>query len=110
VYGAAAARAWNIVYAVGRALPARISIRRAVNTIAQANLHHALIFVRAQQWQEYARLGWLNAPNLPDGDLIFAYDFGPLGNARLIAAYPDRSVYYFDRSQPYQLVAKRGDE
>jgi 4-amino-4-deoxy-L-arabinose transferase-like glycosyltransferase len=106
--------AWNIVYVVEPRFIAGFaqyrSARRAVNTIAQANLHHALIFVRAQQWQEYARLGWLNAPNLPDGDLIFAYDFGPLGNARLIAAYPDRSVYYFDRSQPYPLVAKRGDE
>ena len=106
--------AWNIVYVVEPRFIAGFvqyrSARRAVNTIAQANLHHALIFVQAQQWQEYARLGWLNAPNLPDGDLIFAYDFGPLGNARLIAAYPDRSVYYFDRSQPYPLVAKRGDE
>ncbi len=84
--------------------------RRSLNTVAQADVHHALIFVRAPQWQDYADLGWLNAPNLPDGDLIFAYDFGPTGNARLIAAYPDRAVYYFDRTQPYPLVARRGDE
>jgi hypothetical protein len=66
--------------------------------------------VKAEQWQAYADLGWLNAPHLADGDLIFAYDFGPPGNARVIAAYPDRAVYYFDRSQPYPLVAARTKE
>ena len=59
-----------------------------MNTLAQADVHHALIFVRASSWHDYADLGWLNAPNLPDGDLIFAYDFGPSGNARLIAPLP----------------------
>ncbi len=86
------------------------SARRAVNTVAQADVHHALIFVQAREWKDYADLGWLNAPHLADGDLIFAYDFGPQGDARLIAAFPDRAVYYFDRSQPYPLVARRGDE
>jgi 4-amino-4-deoxy-L-arabinose transferase-like glycosyltransferase len=86
------------------------SARRAVNTVAQASVHHALIFVQAQYWQQYADLGWLNTPHLADGDLIFAYDFGPLGNARLIAEFPDRAVYYFDQSQPYPLVAGRKDE
>jgi hypothetical protein len=84
--------------------------RRAINTIAQADVHHALIFVKALQWQDYAALGWLNAPHLPDGDLIFAYDFGPPGNARVIEEFPDRAVYYFDRSQSYPLVAGRVGE
>jgi hypothetical protein len=83
------------------------SARRALNTVAQADVHHALIFVKAQQWQDYTALGWRNAPQLSDGDLIFAYDFGPAGNARVIEAFPDRAVYYFDRSQPYPLVAGR---
>jgi 4-amino-4-deoxy-L-arabinose transferase-like glycosyltransferase len=103
--------AWNIVYVIEPRFIAGFaqyrSARRAINTIAQADVHHALIFVQSQQWQDYADLGWLNAPHLPDGDLIFAYDFGPLGNARVIAAFPDRAVYYFDRSQPYPLVAGR---
>jgi 4-amino-4-deoxy-L-arabinose transferase-like glycosyltransferase len=106
--------AWNIVYVVEPRFIAGFaqyrSARRAVNTIAQADVHHALIFVKAEQWQAYADLGWLNAPHLADGDLIFAYDFGPPGNARVIAAYPDRAVYYFDRSQPYPLVAARTGE
>jgi hypothetical protein len=82
--------------------------RRAINTIAQAGVHHALIFVHTEIWQDYADLGWLNAPTLSDGDLIFAHDFGAPGNARLIEAFPDRAVYYFDRAQPYPLVAARG--
>lgn len=106
--------AWNIVYVVEpRFLTGCAqyrSARRAMNTIAQADVHHALIFVQAVQWQDYAGLGWLNAPDLPDGDLIFAYDFGPAGNERLIAAFPDRAVYYFDRAQPYPLVEGRRDK
>ena len=106
--------AWNIVYvSEPRFLTGFAqyrSARRAVNTVAQAAVHHALIFVRASEWQDYADLGWLNAPNLSDGDLIFAYDFGPPGNAGVIAAFPDRAVYYFDRTQPHPLVAGRTGE
>ncbi|HSD82909.1 MAG TPA: hypothetical protein VLG46_03575, partial [Anaerolineae bacterium] len=86
------------------------SARRVVNTIALADVHHALIFVQAEDWQDYADLGWLNAPHLSEGDLIFAYNFGPLGNERVIEAFPDRAVYYFDRAQPYPLVEGRRDE
>jgi len=103
--------AWNVVYVVephfSTGSAQYRSARRAINTIAQADVHHALIFVKALQWQDYAALGWLNAPHLSDGDLIFAYDFGPPGNARVIEAFPDRAVYYFDRSQSYPLVAGR---
>jgi 4-amino-4-deoxy-L-arabinose transferase-like glycosyltransferase len=106
--------AWNIVYAVEPRFIAGFvqyrSARRALNTVAQADVHHALIFVKAQQWQNYAALGWRNAPDLNDGDLIFAYDFGPAGDERVIEAFPDRAVYYFDRSQPYPLVAGRAGE
>jgi hypothetical protein len=62
------------------------------------------------QWQDYAALGWLNAPDVTSNDVMFAYDFGPAGNAHLIEAYPDRVVYYFDRTQPYPLVAGRQDQ
>jgi len=103
--------AWNIVYVIEPRFLSGFahyrSARRAVNTIAEAGVQHALIFVRAATWQDYAELGWLNAPDLSEGDLIFAYDFGPQGNTRVIEAFPDRAVYYFDRAQPYPLVAGR---
>jgi 4-amino-4-deoxy-L-arabinose transferase-like glycosyltransferase len=106
--------AWNIVYVIEPRFLTGFaqyrSARRTVNTVAEAGVHHALIFVRASEWQDYADLGWLNAPNLSDGDLIFAYDFGPPGNAGVIAAFPDRAVYYFDRTQLYPLVAGRTGE
>jgi 4-amino-4-deoxy-L-arabinose transferase-like glycosyltransferase len=103
--------AWNIVYVIEphfiTGFAQYRSARRAINTIAQAGVQHALVFVHAPTWQDYTDLGWLNAPRLADGSIIYAYDFGPPGNAPLIAAYPDRAVYYFDRSQPYPLVAGR---
>ena len=68
------------------------------------------MFVHADRWRDYADLGWLNAPNLAESNVIFAVDFGPLGNAAVIEAFPDRRVYYFDRTQPFPLVAGRGDE
>jgi hypothetical protein len=106
--------AWNIVYVIEprflEGFARYRAARRDVDLIAAAELHHALIFVQAEQWQDYANLGWLNAPHLSDGDLIFAYDFGPPSNARVMEAYPDRAVYYFDRTQPHPLVAARGDE
>ncbi len=106
--------AWNLVYVVEprflQGFAEYRSARRAVNTIAQADLQHALVFVHADRWHDYADLGWLNAPHLADGNVIFAYDFGPLGNAAVINAFPDRQVYYFDRTQPFPLVAERGDE
>ncbi len=106
--------AWNIVYVVEprflQGFAEYRSARRALNTIAQADLQHALVFVHTDRWHDYADLGWLNAPHLADGDVIFAYDFGPLGNAAVIKAFPDRHVYYFDRTQPLPLVAERRDE
>ena len=86
------------------------SARRSINTIAQADVHQALIFVKALKWQDYAALGWLNAPSPGNGDVMYAYDFGPAGNERLIEEYPDRTVYYFDHMQPYPLVAGRQDQ
>jgi hypothetical protein len=106
--------AWNIVHVVEPRFMTGFaqyrSARRAINTIVQTDVHHALIFVKALHWQDYAALGWLNAPRLPDGDLIFAYDFGSPGNVRVIEEFPDRAVYYFDRWQPYPLVAARAGE
>jgi 4-amino-4-deoxy-L-arabinose transferase-like glycosyltransferase len=106
--------AWNVVFTIEpRFLEGftRYRIGRAdVNAIAAAELQHALIFVRAEDWSDYAHLAWLNKPRPATGDLIFVYDFGPLGNARIMEAFPDRQVYYYDRTQPYPVVAGRTGE
>jgi hypothetical protein len=103
--------AWNIVYGIEprfvQGFAEYRAARRGVNTVAQADLKHALVFVHADHWRDYADLGWLNAPNLADSNVIFAVDFGPSGNAAVINAFPDRQVYYFDPSQPHPLVAGR---
>jgi hypothetical protein len=39
--------------------------------------------------------------------VLFALDYGPLGNQALMQAFPDRKVYYYDRTQPIALVAGR---
>jgi 4-amino-4-deoxy-L-arabinose transferase-like glycosyltransferase len=106
--------AWNIVYAIEprfiQGFAEYRAARRGVNTVAQADLKQALVFVHADRWRDYADLGWLNAPNLADSNVIYAVDFGPLGNAAVIKAFPDRRVYYFDRTQPYPLVAGRSEK
>ncbi len=103
--------AWNIVYVIEPHFLQGFSdyrlARRAVNTVAQADLHHALIFVHADRWRDYADLSWLNAPNLAASDVIYAVDFGAAGNAAVIKAFPDRRVYYFDKTQSVPLVAAR---
>ena len=81
--------------------------RRDAGLIVGANIHHALVFVRSPHWTAYASLGWLNQPNLSDGDIIFAQDLGSLANQYLKQAYPDRQVYYYDRESSIPLVAAR---
>ncbi len=81
--------------------------RQDVAALARADLHHALVFVHAAIWSDYANLGWLNAVDVDESDVIYAYDLDPLANQVLIEAYPDRQVYYYDRTQLYPLVAAR---
>ncbi len=83
------------------------SARRDINAIGRANLHHALVFVRARVWSDYANLGWLNDIHVDDGNIIYVHDIDPLANQVLIDAYPDRKVYYYDRTQTAPLVAAR---
>ena len=81
--------------------------RHDIDVITAAGIHHAVIFVHADYWTDYGSLAWANPPNPGNGDLIFAQDFGPLVNAEVLKAYPDRKVYYYDRRQPIPLVAGR---
>jgi 4-amino-4-deoxy-L-arabinose transferase-like glycosyltransferase len=81
--------------------------RLHLDRIAAARLDHALVFVRVTVWSDYAALAWQNAPVLADSPVLFALDYGPAGNQALAQAYPQRTVYYYDRAQSIPLVAGR---
>jgi hypothetical protein len=81
--------------------------RRHADRIAAAQLGRALVFVRVLAWTDYADLAWQNSPTVADSPVLFALDYGPLGNQALMQAFPDRKVYYYDRTQPIALVAGR---
>ncbi len=81
--------------------------RLHLDRIAAAQLDNALVFVRVAKWSDYAELAWQNSPQIYDGRIIFALDYGPAGNQPLIDAYPQRKVYYYDRTQTVPLVAGR---
>jgi hypothetical protein len=102
---------WGVVFATYPRMIGGFNLfditRRDASLIASADIHHALVFVYSLHWTDYASLGWLNRPNLADGDIIFAQDFGPLADQFLIQAYPGRKVYYYDRQQSIPLVAAR---
>jgi len=81
--------------------------RRHADRLAAAQLAPALVFVRAVAWTDYADLAWQNAPEVADSPVLFAVDYGPLGNQALAQAFPQRKVYYYDRAQSIPLVAGR---
>jgi 4-amino-4-deoxy-L-arabinose transferase-like glycosyltransferase len=74
--------------------------RDDARVIAAAGLDDALVFVRSDTWTEYARLSWLNTPDL-DGDVVFALNRGAARNRLLRAQFPGRAVYFYDlRARP----------
>jgi hypothetical protein len=81
--------------------------RQDTNVIAAANIHHAIVFVSASYWTDYANLSWLNQPILERGDIIFAQDLGEVGDNFIVQEFPDRKVYYYDRKQAPPLVMGR---
>ncbi len=70
-----------------------------------AHLEHALVFVEAGYWTDYARLSWLNPAVLPDAQVIFVRDGGWASNQMARDVFPDRQIYRFDRKAPYPLTA-----
>jgi hypothetical protein len=72
--------------------------RRGYSQIASAQIHNALVFVSSSQWTDYASFSWLNEPVLAESDIIYAINRGNETNRRLIAAFPGRKVYYYDRT------------
>ena len=103
--------AWTIVYTIEprfiKSFVEYRSARRDIDVIAQAHLRHALVFVHASVWSDYANLGWLNDVDVDSSNIIYVYDLDPSADQVLIDAYPDRQVYYYDKQQPYPLVAAR---
>lgn len=78
--------------------------REDARTIEAAGLTDALVFVRTEVWTDYARLSWLNEPCIDESDVIFAQDLGRWSNRTVMLAYPDRSVYHYNRYAVDPLV------
>ena len=71
---------------------------RVGRQIAQAGIHHALVFVHTDEESgsfDYTSAFILNDPLL-QGDVIYALDLGPDQNPRLMAQYPGWSYYRYD--------------
>ncbi len=64
-------------------------------TVARAGLTHALVFVPAQAWTDYAPFFIRNSPWL-DSPVLYAWDRGAADNERVLAAFPDRAAYRVD--------------
>lgn len=64
-------------------------------TVANAGLTHAIVFVPAQAWTDYAPFFIRNSPWL-DSPVLYAWDRGAADNERVLAAFPDRAAYRVD--------------
>ncbi len=65
---------------------------RLQKKIDAADLHNALVLMDPCFWQCYGSVFWLNDPGL-DGDVVYAVD-APSVRADVLAAFPDRDVYF----------------
>jgi hypothetical protein len=72
---------------------------------AQAIRQHtpALILVDTDRWRAYAGLLELANPVL-DSPYIFIWSRGPRSDSNVMAAFPDRNVFYYDPDQPSVFV------
>lgn len=69
--------------------------------VAQAGIHHALVFVHTDEESgsfDYTSAFILNDPLL-QGDIVYALDLGAEQNPRLMSEYPGRSYYRYDFSR-----------
>ena len=69
--------------------------RDGLDTIDEAGITNAVIFIDTETWSEYAPFFLESAPGL-DTDIIYAIDRGPAANRRLLSDYPDRDAYVFE--------------
>jgi 4-amino-4-deoxy-L-arabinose transferase-like glycosyltransferase len=89
-----------VIVSLGANMPSRLrdahgfyGITRAQQApIENADLHNALVIVYAERWLEYGAMLGEMSPTLDD-DVIYARGDGVI-DTEVIAAFPDRSVYY----------------
>lgn len=69
--------------------------REGLDTVHDAGITNAIVFVHAATWSEYAPFFLQSAPSL-DSDIIYAIDRGPAANRLLMAEFPGRTAYVFE--------------
>lgn len=72
--------------------------RAQLHPIEQADIHNALVFVKAERWLEYGALLTQMGPLLTD-DVLYPRSTSLRADAAVIASYPERAVYYLVNDQ-----------
>ncbi len=67
--------------------------RAQLSPIEQAEIHNALVFVKAKRWLEYGALLTEMGPLLTD-DVLYPRSTTPQADAAVMDSYPERTVYY----------------
>lgn len=77
--------------------------REQLRPIAEAGLHNALVFIKAERWLEYGAMLADMSPLLTD-DVLYARSEGEAADAAVMAHYPGRAIYYLEkgRLQPFR--------
>jgi hypothetical protein len=102
----AAAVVFLVVLNLAVNLPARMGeakgfygiTRDQFRPIDEEDPHNALVIVYAERWLEYGALLSSMSPTLDD-NIVYARGSGPEADAKVIAAYPGRTVYYLVEGQ-----------
>lgn len=63
--------------------------------VAASGIRHAIVFVPAERWTDYAPFFIRNSPWL-DTEILYAWDHGPEENDLVRQAFPDRAGYRVD--------------
>jgi hypothetical protein len=74
-----------------------------LRTVKAAGISHAVVFVREDQWTDYAPFFSQDTPALDTG-IVYAIDLGS-ENASLMAEYPGRSYYLYAHGTLTRLQA-----
>jgi hypothetical protein len=76
--------------------------------VEQHHVRRGVVFVRARREFHYGPGFLANRVPIRSGHVIYALDLGPAANARLLAFFPDRQVYYYEHgSRPTRFERLR---